>query len=250
MCTNISDTAKIGLNPHIGNNVIILDDVEIGDNVSLGNNVVIYPGTRIAGNVSIQDNSVLGKQPKPASTSTLRIDEPLPPLEIGDDCNIGTSVVIFAGTTLGNGATIGDMASVREKCRIDHSVMVGQRATVENDVIIGAYVKIQTNAYITAYTTIEEHVFIAPHVVTTNDNFMGRTAKRFGLRKGPVIQRAARVGGGSIILPGVTIGEEAFVAAGSVVTKDVPRFKLVMGIPARVVRDVPGEELLGREEKR
>jgi acetyltransferase-like isoleucine patch superfamily enzyme len=91
---------------------------------------------------------------------------------------------------------------------------------------------------------VEEDVFIAPCVVTTNDNFMGRTEKRKSLMKGPTIRRGARVGGGAILLPGVEIGEEAFVGAGAVVTKDVPPKTVVVGSPARVLRDVPDEELL------
>jgi acetyltransferase-like isoleucine patch superfamily enzyme len=104
--------------------------------------------------------------------------------------------------------------------------------------------KIQAEAYITAYSTLEEHVFIAPCVVTTNDNFMGRTEKRKALLKGPTIRRGARVGGGAILCPGIVIGEEAFIGAGAVVTKDVPPRKVMVGSPARVLRDVPDDELL------
>ena len=96
----------------------------------------------------------------------------------------------------------------------------------------------------TAYSTLEDDVFIAPCVVTTNDNFMGRTERRHELRKGPTIRRGARVGGGAVLLPGVEIGEEAFVGAGAVVTKDVPPRAVVVGNPARVLRDVPEDELL------
>jgi acetyltransferase-like isoleucine patch superfamily enzyme len=97
---------------------------------------------------------------------------------------------------------------------------------------------------VTAYVTIEEDVFIAPMVVTTNDNYMGRTEKRFAELKGCTVRRGARVGGGSHILPGIEIGEEAFVATASVVTRDVPARTLVMGTPAKPVREVPPDELL------
>jgi acetyltransferase-like isoleucine patch superfamily enzyme len=115
---------------------------------------------------------------------------------------------------------------------------------VENDSTIGAHTKIQTNAYITAYCTLEEHVFIAPCVVTTNDNFMGRTERRHALIKGATIRRGARVGGGATLLPGIEVGAEAFVGAGAVVVRDVPPGVIVVGVPARVLRDVPADELL------
>jgi acetyltransferase-like isoleucine patch superfamily enzyme len=91
---------------------------------------------------------------------------------------------------------------------------------------------------------LEEDVFIAPCVVTTNDNFMGRTEARLALMKGPVVRRGARVGGGAILCPGIEVGEEAFVGAGAVVTKDVPPRMVVVGSPARAIRPVPEEELL------
>jgi acetyltransferase-like isoleucine patch superfamily enzyme len=125
--------------------------------------------------------------------------------------------------------------------------VLGRGSLVENDTTIGAMTRIQAEAYITAYSTLEEHVFIAPCVVTTNDNFMGRTEKRHELMKGPTIRRGARVGGGAILCPAVEIGEEAFVGAGAVVTKDVAPRVIVVGNPARVLRDVPDEELLSPE---
>ena len=139
---------------------------------------------------------------------------------------------------------VGDGARVRERCVVGDDVVIGSGSLVENDTTIGARTTIQAEAYITAYSTLEDHVFIAPCVVTTNDNFMGRTEKRHELVKGPTIRRGARVGGGAILCPGVEIGEEAFVGAGAVVTKDVPPRVVVVGNPARVLRDVPDEELL------
>jgi acetyltransferase-like isoleucine patch superfamily enzyme len=122
--------------------------------------------------------------------------------------------------------------------------VIGRGSLVENDTTIGARTKIQADAYITAYCELEEDVFIAPRVVTTNDNFMGRTERRHQLIRGATIRRGARIGGGAILCPAVEIGEEAFVGAGAVVVRDVPPRKLVVGNPARVLRDVPGDELL------
>ena len=133
---------------------------------------------------------------------------------------------------------------MRERCTIGDDVVIGRGAFVENDVVIGDRCRIQANAYVTAYSELEDDVFIAPCVVTTNDNFMGRTEKRLSLMKGPTIRRGARIGGGAVLLPGIEIGEEAFVGAGAVVIRDVPPRAVMVGNPARRIRDVPDEELL------
>ncbi|MDQ1479462.1 MAG: hypothetical protein QOI44_323, partial [Actinomycetota bacterium] len=136
-----------------------------------------------------------------------------------------------------------DQSCIRERVTMADGCILGRGSLIENDTTVGAGTRIQADAYITAYSTLEEDVFIAPCVVTTNDNFMGRTEKRRSLMKGPTIRRGARVGGGAILLPGIEIGEEAFVGAGAVVTKDVPPRKLGVGSPARVLRAVADDEL-------
>jgi acetyltransferase-like isoleucine patch superfamily enzyme len=171
--------------------------------------------------VKVLEHAVVGKQPSLSPRSTAK-REPLPPADIGAGTVISTGAVVFAGTRVGARVILGDQSCVRERCDIGDDVVVGRGSLVENDTTIGALTKIQAEAYITAYSTLEENVFIAPCVVTTNDNYMGRTEKRHALIKGPTIRRGARVGGGAILLPGVEIGEEAFVGAGAVVTKDVP----------------------------
>ena len=209
----------------------------------VGQNVVIYPGTVIGAGAKILDNAVVGKQPSLSPRSTAK-REPLPPTVIGPGTIISTGAIVFAGTTIGARVIIGDQACVRERVVVGDDVVIGRGSLVENDTTIGAMTKIQADAYITAYSTLEEHVFIAPCVVTTNDNYMGRTEQRHALIKGPTIRRGARIGGGAILCPGIEIGEEAFVGAGAVVTKDVPPRVVVVGSPARVLRDVPADELL------
>ena len=154
---------------------------------------------------------------------------------------VAETAIVYPGTI------VGDQACVRERVLVGDDVVIGRGALVENDTTVGALTKIQADAYITAYSTLEDNVFIAPCVVTTNDNFMGRTERRHALRKGPTIRRGARIGGGAILCPAVEIGEEAFVGAGAVVIKDVPPRVLVVGNPARVLRDVPEGELLARD---
>ena len=228
-------------------NLILGEGVQLGADVEIGANVVIHDGTVIGDGVVIQDNVVLGKQPKLSKRSTSKTKEPLSPLEIGAGAAICSGAVVYAGTVLGPDVIIGDQASVRERCTLGEGVVVGRGVCVENDVPIGAFTKIQSNSYITAYSELEEHVFIAPCVTTTNDNYMGRTEERHALIKGAIIRRGARVGGGVVILPGIEIGAEAFVAAGALVTRDVPAGKLVAGLPAQVWRDVPPEEMIGHE---
>ena len=204
---------------------------------------VVYPGTVLGEGVKVLEYAVIGKQPTLSPRSTAK-REPLAPARLGDGTVVSTGAVVFAGTTIGARGIIGDQACLRERVTIGDDVVVGRGSLVENDTTIGDLTKIQAGAYITAYSTLEDNVFIAPCVVTTNDNFMGRTEERKALMKGPTIRRGARIGGGAILCPGVEVGEEAFVGAGAVVTKDVPARKVVVGNPARVLRDVPAEELL------
>lgn len=227
-------------------NLVVGEGVVIGEDVEIGANVVIHDGTRIGDRVVIQDNVVLGKQPKLSSRSTSR-RAPLAPLEIGEGAAVCSGALVYAGTTLGPNAIVGDLATVRERCTVGEGVVIGRGVCVENDVPIGAFTKIQSNSYITAYSELEDHVFIAPCVTTTNDNLMGRTEARHDTIKGAIIRRGARIGGGVVILPGVEIGAEAFVAAGALVTRDVPPAKLVAGLPAHVWRDVPTEEMVDAE---
>jgi acetyltransferase-like isoleucine patch superfamily enzyme len=204
---------------------------------------VVYPGTVIGEGCKILDYAVVGKQPTLSPRSTAKREE-LPPLELGAGTIVSTGAVVFAGTTLGERAIVGDQACVRERCTIGDDVVIGRDSLVENATPVGALTKIQAHAYITAYSLLEDYVFIAPCVVTTNDNFMGRTEKRHDLVKGPTIRRGARIGGGAVLLPGIEVGEEAFVGAGAVVLRDVPARALVVGSPARQIREVPEDELL------
>ena len=210
----------------------------------IADTAVVLPGTVVGEGCRILDYAVVGKQPSLSPRSTAK-REPLPPTEIGAGSIVSTGAIVFAGSRIGERVILGDQSCVRERVEIGDEVVIGRGSLVENDTSIGALTKIQAHAYITAYSVLEEEVFIAPCVVTTNDNFMGRTERRHELIKGPTIRRGARVGGGAILCPGIEVGEEAFVGAGAVVTKDVPPRMVVVGSPARVLRAVPPDELLG-----
>ena len=204
---------------------------------------VVYPGVELGEGVVIGDYAVVGKQPVLGKRSTASRGE-LPPLVVGDGSAILAEAVVFAGTALGARVIVGDQACVRERCELGDEVAIGRGSHIENDTSIGARTRVQASAYVTAYSTLEEDVFIAPCVVTTNDNYMGRTEARLAEMRGPTIRRGARVGGGAVLLPGIEIGVEAFVGAGAVVLHDVPAQAVVVGNPARRIRDVPDDELL------
>ena len=213
----------------------------------IADTAIVYPGTVVGDGCQILDYAVVGKQPTLSPRSTVQQEE-LRPLELGPGTIVSTGAIVFAGSRLGARVIVGDQACVRERCEIGDDVVIGRGSLVENDTTVGARTKIQAMAYVTAYATLEEDVFLAPCVQTSNDNFMGRTERRHGLRKGPTIRRGARVGVGAVLCPAVEIGAEAFVGAGAVVVNDVPPAVVVVGNPARVLRAVPPEELLSADE--
>ena len=212
----------------------------------IADTAIVYPGTVVGDGCRILDYAVVGKQPTLSPRSTAQQEE-LGPLELGPGTIVSTGAIVFAGSRLGARVIVGDQACVRERCETGDDVVIGRGSLVENDTTVGARTKIQAMAYVTAYATLEEDVFLAPCVQTSNDNFMGRTERRHGLRKGPTIRRGARVGVGAVLCPAVEIGAEAFVGAGAVVVNDVPPAVVVVGNPARVLRAVPPDELLSAD---
>jgi acetyltransferase-like isoleucine patch superfamily enzyme len=220
------------------------DDVHLGDGVLFGPNVVVEEGTRIGEASVVEMNAVLGKVPRLARTSATAAEN-LAPLRTGVRVTVCANAVVYAGSVLADEAIVGDQAQVRERTVIGPQSVIGRGSAIDNDVTIGARVKIQTNVYITAFSVIEDDVFVGPGVTMTNDNTMDRHGPGFEF-EGPLLRRACRVGGGTVLCPGVEIGEEAFVAAGALITADVPARAVVMGVPARVVREVPDADLLER----
>ncbi len=207
-----------------------------------GSEPTVYPGTVLGEEVRLGDNCVVGRPPVLAAGSSAAGEVP-GPARLGDRAAIGAGSVVLAGAVIGSGCVVGDQGHIRERTSIGAGSVVGRGASVENDVQIGEHVRLQTNAYITAWSVVEDDVFVAPGVITTNDPTAGRRKPGQELR-GPTLRRACRIGAGAVLLPGIEVGEEAFVAAGAVVTADVPARAVVMGVPARVVRQVPEEELL------
>lgn len=222
--------------------LVVGEDVVLPHDLELGANVVIHAGTVLGAGVRVEDGAVLGKSPALGARSRALREEP-PPLVVGDGARVCTGAIVFAGAAVGPGVVIGDQVYVRERTAIGERTTVGRGTSIENDVVVGARVRIQTDAYITAFTSVEDDVFVAPRVITSNDMTAGRRGRDEPLR-GPVLRRACRVGAGAVLLPAVEVGEEAFVGAGAVVTRDVARRSVVVGSPARHLREVADAELL------
>lgn len=195
----------------------------------------------------IGDHSVLGAVPMRAHQSTLRTSNSQRRLTIGDHCLIGNGAVLYNGCTLGVRVMVADVATVRERVSVGESTIVGRGVAIENDCVIGARCKLETNAYITAYSVLEDFVFIAPGVITSNDNFAGRTKDRHKHYKGVTVRRGGRIGAGATVLPGKTIGADAMLAAGSVLTHNIPARELWAGIPARYLRMVQEDQWLDNQ---
>jgi acetyltransferase-like isoleucine patch superfamily enzyme len=230
--------------PDVSTDARVAPDAVIGDDTSVRAFAVIHAGVELGPGCSVEEGAVLGKTPRLRSGSSAR-GKDAGRLVIGSGATICCGAVIYAGARIGTGAIVGDQAQVRERAEIGAQTVVGRGSAVDFDARVGDRVLIQTGVYVTAGTVVEEDVFLGPGVVTTNDHTMGRHP-RGELLRGPTFRRACRVGGGAVIVPGVEIGEEAFVAAGAVVTRDVPSRAVVIGVPGRVVREVSDEGLLER----
>jgi beta-lactam-binding protein with PASTA domain/acyl-[acyl carrier protein]--UDP-N-acetylglucosamine O-acyltransferase len=224
--------------------LVLGDGVQLGEGVRLGAHVVIHPGTVVGDGCEIQDGAILGKPPKLArhSTAPRREGEPL---VLGAGAVVCARAIVLAGARIGDGAILGDQSFVRERARIGAGTVIGRGSAVDNDVLVGARVRVQTDVYLTAYSVVEDDVFVGPGAMTTNDSTMSRHGSDFSL-EGALLRRACRIGGGAVLTPGTEIGEEAYVAAGAVVVRDVPPRAVVMGVPARVVREVGDEDLIER----
>jgi acetyltransferase-like isoleucine patch superfamily enzyme len=223
--------------------LLLGDNVRLGEGVSFGAYVVVHDDTAIGTGGVVEDHAILGKRPRLAASSSARGE--VGPLTLGERVTVCAGAVVFAGASIGDGAILGDQSFVRERSRIGALSLIGRGSVVDNDVQVGSRVRVQTGVYLTAFSLVEDDVFLGPRATTTNDHTMSRHAPETPLR-GAILRRACRVGAGAVLTPGVEIGAEAFVAAGAVVTRDVSPRAVVMGAPARVVREVPEEDLLER----
>ena len=244
MTSVVHPTAVIAAGATLGEGCVVGPNVRIGTGTRIGHLVVVHADTVVGSEVRIDDHATLGKLPMRAANSATTKEQELPPLSIGDGCIVGTGVVLYRGASIDGKVLMADLATVRENVSVGRGTIVGRGVTIENFCRVGRYCKLESECYVTAYSELEDRVFVAPGVVTSNDNYVGRTAERFKHFKGVTIRRGGRIGAGAVLLPGITVGEDGLVAAGSVVTRDVPPRTIVMGQPARHWRNVPVEQLL------
>ncbi|MFZ0004435.1 MAG: acyltransferase [Methanoregula sp.] len=154
---------------------------------------------------------------------------------IGNDAILRSGTIIYCDVTIGNRFQAGHNVLIREKTRIGDHVSVGTGVIIEGNTILGDEVNLQSMVYIPTNTVIKDHVFIGPNAVLTNDRY---PPSGIGGLVAPIIENHAAIGANSTILPGIHIGEGALVAAGAIVTRDVPPHKLAVGAPAKI-RDLP-----------
>ena len=224
--------------------LLLGDGVELPEDAQVGAYVVVHAGTLLGPGCTLQDHAVVGKPVALGVRSAAPRESP-PPARIGAGAIVAAGAIVNAGAEIGERAVVADQAQVRERARIGDRAVVGRGSQVDNDVVVGAGCRIQTGCYVTAYSVLEDDVFLGPGAFTYNDNTMARHDSDYPI-VGATIRRAARVGGAARILPRIEIGEEAFVATGAVVTRDVPARAVVMGVPARKVGEVGDEELIER----
>ncbi len=245
--TAIAASARIGEGTTLGHFCVVGENVTIGAGCQIGHHVVIHEGTVIGEAVRIDDHATIGKQPMRAANSAVTAGTRQPPARIGPRCLLGAGVVLYAGCTLGEKVLVADLATIREDVSVGAFTIVGRGVAIENRCTVGRYCKLETNAYLAAYSVLEDRVFVAPGVLTSNDNFLGRTEERFKHFKGVTVRRGGRLGVGAVVLPGKAVGPDAVVAAGALLTRDADAEVIYAGIPATPFRTVPDEQKLANQ---
>jgi acetyltransferase-like isoleucine patch superfamily enzyme len=213
--------------------------VRLPDDAWIGGGVIIHGGVELAPGCVIQDHAVLGAR----LGRDERHERPHLSTRIGAGATICTAALVSEAVIVGERSLIGDQARLEQQSQIGADSVIGRLVAVSHDVQVGDRVHIQHVTNIAPPGIVEDDVFVGPGVVSTNDNTADRMNPEDEL-VGPVLRRGCRIGAAVTLLPAVEIGEEALVAAGSLVTRDVPARTVVMGRPARPVRAVADADLL------
>lgn len=221
----------------ISENAKIYQGAIIEEGVIIHDFAVIYPNVIIKAGAEIFEHCVVGRPPKAPGCTSRKLDTEFDKTIIGENTILSPGCVVYADVIIGHNTLLGDYCSIREECRIGDFCLISRNVSINYNTVIGSRTKIMDNTHITGNVVIEEDVFISALVVTTNDNTMGREEYSTEHVVGPHIKKKTTIGAGANILPNVIIGENCVVGAGAVVTKSIPDNKLVMGIPARIIRD-------------
>ncbi len=193
-------------------------------------NFRIFKGVLLGKGTTVEDYCVLGSPPRG------KVDGECETI-IGEGSTIRTHTVIYAGNKIGKNFQTGNKVNIREFNEIGDSVSIGTLTVIEHHVSIADNVRIHSQVFIPEYSVLEEGAWIGPNVVFTNALYPLSPNVKDSL-VGPTIKKRAKIGANSTLLPGVIIGENALVGAGSVVTRDVPAGAVVVGNPAKIVNTI------------
>jgi len=245
---------KIGKKCTLGENVIFLGNVTIGNNCKIGNNVILG-FCSIGNNTVIEDGSIIGYDTITGHyedrieflNKKRNISNMKPRIKIGNNVLIRTNVIIYVDTMINDNCWINHNAIIRENVKILDDSSIGSNTICDNNVSIGKRCMIQNNSMISAESIIESFVFVGPGVTFTNNSPIGHLRDVKSIIRAPKLRLGCAIGGGVTICPGVEIGEESIIAAGSVVTENVPPRIIISGNPAQKTKNVSKKGLIKKE---
>jgi acetyltransferase-like isoleucine patch superfamily enzyme len=234
--TRVHPAARVG-RATLGLGVVVRAGAVIEDGCELDEHVVVFEDTVLRAGVRVLPGAVLGRPPVVTKAATRPVEARLPGLEIGPGSVIGAHAVLYRGSRFGAEVLVGDLVSVREQCEIGDRTLLGRAVTVNYNTRVGARCKVMDLTHLTGNMVVEDDVFVSAHVASANDNRMWEGQYAEDEIRGPILRRGCSIGLGARLLPGVEIGEGAVVGAGAVVTRSVAPRAVVMGVPARVVKE-------------